>query len=383
MRRSCALPAMLAALFLVVAVSVPTVAQDGASFFAKPPLRVLTGPDKNPAGPPPGAETPGSISCVYALVKVTKGCPLTSNILPTGGWGAIALVDAFDNPQAVNDIKTFAAQFGIKKYTFKQVYATGTKPPFNAGWALEEALDIEMAVSMAPKAKIFLVEAASNNNNDLYFAEQVAAKLVAAAGGGVISDSWQGSEYNGELADEKTYFSHPNVVYVASSGDGGYNNTGVPAVFAHVVAAGGTQINRNNGQFLSETYWSGGGSGLSQFEPRPSYQNVIKSIVGSQRGVPDFAAVATNVAMYDASNGGWFTVAGTSISSPLLAGIIDAAGSKAKSTPAELTKIYNDYANKKTYKAEFRDITNPPVHCKVGWDFCDGVGVVLGYKGKD
>jgi parallel beta-helix repeat protein len=43
-----------------------------------------------------------------------------------------ALVDAFDNPQAVNDIKTFAQQFGIKKYTFKQVYATGTKPLGNA-----------------------------------------------------------------------------------------------------------------------------------------------------------------------------------------------------------------------------------------------------------
>jgi kumamolisin len=358
-------------------------AQDAVHFYAQPPIRVLSGPDQNPAGPPPGAETPGSIACLYQLVKQTKGCPIaTSKALPsTKGWGAIALVDAFDNPQAVNDIKVFAQQFGIKKYSFKQVYATGHKPQFDQNWALEEALDIEMAVAMAPKAKIYLVEAATNSGNDLYFAETVAADLVAKAGGGVVSNSWQGSEYNGELQDEKTYFSHPGVVYFASSGDIGFR-TGVPAVFASVVGAGGTQILRNNGNFLAENYWSSGGSGLSQFEPRPAYQNIIKKIVGSQRGVPDFSAVATNVGMYDASNGGWFSVAGTSISSPLLAGIVNAAGSKAKSTKAELTEIYKDYANKKTYKADFRDIINPKPNCKTGWDLCDGVGSPITYKGK-
>jgi kumamolisin len=360
-------------------------AQDAVHFYAQPPIRIITGPDMNPAGPPPGAETPGSIACVYLLVvKPTKGCPIaTSKALPsTKGWGAIALVDAFDNPQAVNDVKVFAQQFGIKKYSFKQVYATGHKPQFNSGWALEEALDIEMAVAMAPKAKIYLVEAATNNNSDLYFAEKVAADLVAKAGGGMISNSWQGSEYSGELQDEKTYFSHPGIVYFASSGDGGYNNTGFPAVAANVVAAGGTQILRNNGKFLVENYWSGGGSGLSQFEPRPTYQNIIKKIVGSQRGVPDFSAVATNVGMYDASNGGWFSVAGTSISSPLLAGIINAAGSKAKSTKAELMQIYKAYANKKAYTEDFRDIINPAPNCKKGWDFCDGVGSPTSYEGK-
>ena len=372
-----------AALLLSIAVSIPAAyAQDAPfHFFAQPPLRIISGPDANQPGPPPNAETPGSIACVYKLVKQTKGCPIaTSTTVPTAGWGAIALVDAFDNPRAVSDIKVFAQQFGIKNYSFKQVYATGHKPQYNAGWAVEEALDIEMAVAMAPKAKIYLVEAATNNNSDLYFAEQVAAKLVAKAGGGVISNSWQGGEYSGELADEKTYFSHPGIVYFASSGDGGYNNTGFPAVGANIVAAGGTQILRDStGKVVNEIYWSGGGSGLSQFEPRPAYQNIIKSIVGSQRGVPDFSAVATNVTIYD---GGWGTVAGTSISSPLLAGIVNAAGSKSKSTKAELTQIYKDYANKKTYAAEFRDITNPPPHCKKGWDLCDGVGSVLTYTGK-
>jgi subtilase family serine protease len=82
--------------------------------------------------------------------------------------------------------------------------------------------------------------------------------------------------------------------------------------------------------------------------------------------VPDFSAVAANVAMYDASNGGWFSVAGTSISSPLLAGIVNAAGSKATSTHAKLTQIYKDYANKTLHKAEFRGIINPPTARSAG-----------------
>jgi len=209
----------------------------------------------------------------------------------------------------------------------------------------------------------------------------VAAKQVAKAGGGVVSNSWQGGEYSGEDNDGKKYFNQTGVVYFASSGDGGYNRTGFPAVSPYVIAAGGTWILRNSkGNFINEVYWSGGGSGLSQFEPRPSYQDIIKKIVGSKRGVPDFAAVGIHVGVYD--NGGWFDVAGTSISSPVLAGIVNAAASKAKSTKDELTQIYKDYANKGTYKAEFRDIVNPPPNCKKGWDLCDGVGTPLTYKGK-
>ena len=389
MNRFIALLTIAAAGLLLVCANVPAAhAQDNApdltKMFAHPPVHVMTGPDVNPAAPPPGAETAGSLACLYQVVKVTAGCPIsTSKALPTGGVGAIALVDAFDNPQAVNDVKVWAKQFGIKKYNFSVVFASGTRPPFDSGWALEEALDIEMAVSMAPAAKIYLVEAASNSFLDLYNAEKVAAKLVTAAGGGVISNSWQGGEYAGELTDEKNFFSAPGVVYFASSGDNGFGATGVPAVFANVVAAGGTQINRDgSGKFTSEVYWSGGGSGKSTMELRPTYQTVVKSIVGTHRGVPDISAVATNVATYDASNGGWFSVAGTSISSPLLAGIVNAAGSKATSTQAELTQIYKDYANKVTYKAEFRDITLPAPNCKTGWDFCDGVGSPITYVGK-
>ena len=385
MKRSIAfLTVITAALLLSVSICSPAAsAQSNGKILTHPPIQLIRGAFP---GPPPSAETPGSLACVYKLVKQVKDCPIaTSKNLPTGGVGAVVLVDAFDQPDAVSDLQAYAKQFGIKYKSFQVVFATGKRPSYNSGWALEEALDIEMAAAMAPKAKIYLVEAATNNNGDLYFAEQVAAKLVQKAGSGVISNSWQGSEYSGEIQDGKKYFSTSGVVYTASSGDGGYNNTGFPAVFNNVISAGGTYILRNSGKYVNEIYWSGGGSGESVYVPRPTYQNIIKSIVGAKRGVPDISAAATNVAMYDTSAsgcGGWCLVSGTSISSPLLAGMIDAAGSKAKSSTAELAKIYADYANKKNYKAEWRDITGPPPHCKVGWDFCDGVGSVQGYKGK-
>jgi hypothetical protein len=48
--------------------------------------------------PPPGANTPASLACVYHLVKQVKGCPISGTTnLPTGGAKAIALVGVGGN----------------------------------------------------------------------------------------------------------------------------------------------------------------------------------------------------------------------------------------------------------------------------------------------
>src|SRR5258707_15419784 len=55
----------------------------------------------NPNGPSPSDETPGSLACVYKLVTGPTGCPIaTSKNVPTGGWGAIGIVDPGDYPPA-------------------------------------------------------------------------------------------------------------------------------------------------------------------------------------------------------------------------------------------------------------------------------------------
>jgi kumamolisin len=148
----------------------------------------------------------------------------------------------------------------------------------------------------------------------------------------------------------------------------------------NVVSVGGTQFNRDsNGDFVSETY-GGGGGGISLYEPIPSYQEIIKKIVGGKRGNPDISSDFCCTGIY--LEGQWGGVGGTSWSSPTFAGIVNAAGSKMKSTDDELTAIYKEYANKKEYKAEFYDITQGSSYCTVGWNFCGGVGSPRTYKGK-
>jgi len=346
----------------------------------------------DPAGPPPFAETPASLACVYQLVQQVSGCPINgSTLVPTGGIGAVGIVDAYDNPDAEEDLATFSTQFGLPQCTtangcFHQVYATGQQPQNDpGGWSLEEALDIEMAHAMAPNAKIFLVEAQDNQNTSLYFAEDVASKLVRQAGGGTISNSWSGSEYYAELLDD-AHFRGAGVVYFASTGDSGAPE-GYPAASPFVVAAGGTQIERSSGKFTGEDGWGGSGGGPSVYETRPLYQNVIAKIIGPRRGTPDIAADASpssGVALYDADgNYNWTVVGGTSVSSPLLAGIVNAAGRHAFSTEQELGFVYT-HANDNDYRTLWRDETvgNNGYSCEVGWDYVTGIGSPLTYVGK-
>jgi kumamolisin len=98
------------------------------------------------------------------------------------------------------------------------VYASGSQPAADTGWALESSLDIEWAHAMSPAAKIYLVEAASNSYSDLLTAVDKASTLVAAAGGGVVSMSWGGSEFSGQTSYD-THFQKANVTYLASTGD--------------------------------------------------------------------------------------------------------------------------------------------------------------------
>ena len=97
---------------------------------------------------PSGAENPASIACVYQLVVGLPGCPIkTSTALPTGGWGAIAIVDAGDYPNAASDLAAFDAYYGIPAADLTVTWPGHTKPPVYAEWETEEALDIAWLMS--------------------------------------------------------------------------------------------------------------------------------------------------------------------------------------------------------------------------------------------
>jgi kumamolisin len=332
-------------------------------------------------------ETPASLGCVYSLVKVVTGCnPNTVSVNPTGGTKMIAIVDAYDAPNAASDLATFSAQFGLPAANFQTVYASGTKPQYDPGWEFEESLDVQWSHAMAPGAEIVLVEAASSSFTDLMVAEDLASKMVNAAGGGEVSNSWGGGEFPGETSYD-SHFVKANVVFFASAGDD--PGTSWPATSPNVVAAGGTTVRRNpaTGAFLSEYPWDSAGGGVSFYEPRPSYQSGISSIVGNYRGVPDVSFDSdpvTGVWLFDSNAGGWNVVGGTSVASPALAGIVNSSGKFSASSNAELSTIYGN----RGVSADFRDITTG--YCgpyagysgTSGWDLCTGVGVVTGKVGK-
>ena len=143
----------------------------------------------------------------------------------------------------------------------------------------------------------------------------------------------------------------------------------------------GRARDRVNGDFVSETYYTNGGGGdISPYEPIPSYQSGIASIVGTNRGYPDVASDFCCAPIY--LEGGWYSVGGTSWGTPTFAGIVNAAANKQKSTVDELTWIYGELANPTEYEADFYDITQGASQCMVGWDLCSGVGSARTYAGK-
>src|SRR5205823_11568369 len=107
-------------------------------------------------------------------------------------------------------------------------------------------------------------------------------------GASVVSNSWGGSEFSGQLGYDN-HFSATGVTFLASSGDSG---AGVeyPASSPGVVAVGGTTLSTDaSGNYAGETAWSGSGGGQSAFEVEPLYQAnyPVPNDSGGKRGVPD------------------------------------------------------------------------------------------------
>ncbi|HVM92007.1 MAG TPA: S53 family peptidase [Terriglobales bacterium] len=342
--------------------------------------------DKPSLQPNPGDETPGSLACVYQLVAGPAGCPISTSLnVPSGGIGAIAIVDAGYYPTAQSDLDMFDAQFGIPATTVNQVWTGKKHPPVYSDWEVEEALDIEWAHAMAPQAKLFLVVSPLCNSGECatdptWKAITLAGQLVAQNGGGVVSMSF--GDYNEQKREKNfdKYFTQQGVVYFSASGDDGLGVSFYPTASPNVVSVGGTYFNRDqNGKFINEVYGGGGGT-ISPYEPRPAYQNGIASIVGAHRGFPDVASDYCCAAIV--LDGGWYDVGGTSWGTPTFAGIVNAAGSQQQSSVDELTMMYNEYANPSEYAAYFNDITQGASQCTVGWDICAGIGSPKTYVGK-
>lgn len=299
-----------------------------------------------------------------------------STSMTAGAGYTVAIVDAYNDPNIESDLAVFSNQYGLPPCTtangcFKKVDQNGgTKyPRTDSGWALEIALDVEWAHAIAPGAKILLVEAASASFTNLLAAEDY-AKTHAQ----YVSNSWGGSEFSGESSYD-SHFAQPGVSFFVSAGDAGLPAE-YPSASPNVISVGGTLLKFDaTGSLLSETAWSSGGGGCSTYETANSVQAAFSQYgqvnCGGKRATPDVALDAdpnSGVSVYDSVNyqgqTGWWTVGGTSASSPMWAARAAVAG--------QLVDAAFVYGSSITY----RDITsgNNGAPALTGFDLATGRG---------
>lgn len=273
-----------------------------------------------PSGVTPPGLIPADLRSAYNLPSMSAGEGVT-----------IAIVVAYHAPKAEQDLAVYREQFGLPPCTtangcFRQVDEIGgtTYPLPDTGWALEAALDLDMASAVCPRCDLVLIETDTNFNTDLmngvYHADEVGAD--------VVSMSWGSLETAAHTDLEPVFTEQPQLPFVAAAGDTGYEIVW-PGSSRNTIAAGGTLLVPDAGdpRGWAESAWSNSGGGCSLYHAKQPWQTDPWC---PNRTVADVSAVgdpASGVAVYDSDVlGGWGTVGGTSASAPIIAGVYALAG---------------------------------------------------------
>ena len=279
-----------------------------------------------------------------AQIQQAYNLPMLYGKGVNGKGATIVIVDSFGSPTIANDLATFDAQFGLPAPpSFKIIQPAGAVPPYNPAngtrqdWAGETTLDVEYAHTIAPGASILLVETpVAETEGVTGFPQILKAEeyVINHHLGDVISQSFSATEetfaskasvdaLRGAYIDADRH----HITVLAASGDSGAADVGLdgqtyylfpvtswPDSDPLVTGVGGTQLHLDaNGNHTSpDTVWNdtysvptqqfifgsngpnplAGGGGKSVLFTRPSYQNLVRNVVGRARGVPDISMSA-------------------------------------------------------------------------------------------
>ena len=287
------------------------------------------------------------------------------------------------------DWTAFCNQFGLSTSGLSVAYPQG-QGGVSTNWAMESALDIQLAHTIAPAANILLVIAKDNSAPNMY----AAVDYAISQGAQVVSMSWGGSESTNEFGYD-AHFNHPGVTFVAASGDAGELSSGVwyPAASPYVLSVGGTTLTNFDGAW-AETAWSGSGGGISLYETMPAFQNGWQQYpTGGRRSVPDVSYTGgpgSAVSVYCTALGGWIKVYGTSVGAPQWAALVALANSArvsgslnslgsalyslaaASTAPPAITPSYFFDITSGSDGTDPDDLSGP------GYDFVTGLGSPVG-----
>ena len=294
----------------------------------------------------------------------------------TGKGTTIVIVDSFGSPTIKHDLSVFDSTYGLPAPpSFNIITPVGSMPKWNAsdsdmtGWGGETTLDVEYAHTIAPGAKILLVETpVSETEGTQGFPQIVAAEeyVMKHYHPDVISQSFSATEETFKsfasvqaLRGANLMAEKDKVTVLAASGDSGAADVGLDGSTYYlfpvtswsdsdplVTAVGGTELHLNAaGDHTSpDTAWNdtwnkyvnltsqpnpdAGGGGKSIFFSRPWYQDGVAAEVGDHRGVPDISMSGSGsgaVYTYQTFPGAgpaWQPTWGTSEATPLFAGIV-------------------------------------------------------------
>ncbi len=330
-----------------------------------------------------------------------------------GAGQTVAIIDAYAAPTIVQDADQWSANRGLPGFTasqFSQVVAPGTyhhpergQKQDPQGWYGEETLDVEAVHGMAPAAKIVYV-GAPNNFQDLdaalnYVVDHHTAQIVTNSYG--FPTELLPAGY--VLPQEETILQGvaEGIGIYFSSGDNsdeslveGVATADWPASSPFVTAVGGTSLAVGaSGNYLFETGWgtttsswtgtawsptppgswlSGSGGGVSRLFAEPGYQQgvVQNSVFQAQgrtgRAVPDISAFGDPNTGYIIGETQTFPdgsvryseyrIGGTSLSSPIIAGIMALADQAAGVAHGFANPLFYSLAG----SGAFNDIVNPP-----------------------
>jgi len=385
-----------------------------------------------------------------------------------GRGTTVAITDAYAAPTIYADAQKYNqvhhqplftpgqfSQIVPDRNGFDQVKLCGAQ-----GWYGEETLDVEAVHAMAPGANIVYVGASDCTSGlDEAWAETIDSHVAD-----VITNSWTdgtdditllGTDYVEFYEQFSTEAALTGITVNFSSGDAGDHTAGgtdlpsktveFPADLPFVTGVGGSSVLvGSHGQWLGEdgwqtaystltngawtpappgTYSSGGGGGTSQLFTQPFYQAgkvpaSISEYYGStpMRAVPDIAMdgdpntgflVGETQVFPDGTYWDQYRIGGTSLSSPLLAGVV-AVASQAHHHPlgfinplyyrllgtsalhdtvaptSPVAQVRTDYTNfldnsqGKFWRLQTVDVQSSTLHDTPGYDNETGVGTPLG-----
>jgi len=251
----------------------------------------------------------------------------------------------------------------------------------------ESMLDLEAVVSVTTTSSVYAMKVGGSDANQPgnlfgYFLATSPLPQVMSLSYSYAESQFRRSDTVSSYENQVAALAALGVTFLAATGDSGYNvGIGWPATSAYVLAVGGTTFSQN-GATITEAAWDGSTGGLSSAISRPSYQTTANTGIDTgYRAVPDVSALAANwfLVYGTAGNEGMAPVGGTSLATPLWAGVVTYLNEISLRLRGSTLGFINPllYTMAANCSGCFHDITtgsSNSYNAKVGYDLVTGLG---------